>query len=221
MNLMPTPKRKWKLHAKDEDGNDVSAQVSAEFEVLIELTRLDHIAPGRISFLFLSTLFAASKAGRTDPFLIAREIEALEKNQPTGLKPPIQNRHPPLKGLWHKHHMQSDIRSMALNVQHGLKHFGIPYLREKVREAEKAGEPRFFSVEDVRPLTNDAIHGNMERLRQAEKLTGEWIVFAKHEGHNYYLSIATHDRSTHEDLRQQIDAFCCVEYPFLEKLLTD
>jgi hypothetical protein len=218
---MITPKRKWNLHAKDQEGNDVSAKVSAEFEAFIEVTHLDDIAPGRISFLLLSVLFASSKAGRTDPFLIAREIEALEKNQPTGLKPPIQNRHPPLKGLWHKHYMQSDIGSMALNLQHGLKRFGIPYLREKVREAKKAGELRYFGVEDVGPLTKDAVHGNLERLRQAEKLTGEWIVFAKHEGQNYYLTIATHDKSTHEGLRQQIDALCCREFPFLEKLLAD
>jgi hypothetical protein len=167
------------------------------------------------------SLFGAFKAGRINPFRIANEIEALEKGEPTGLKPPIQNRHPPLKGLWHKHYMQSDIRATAINVQHGLKQFGIPYLQQKVREAQEAGELRYFSVEDVGPLTRDAIHGNWERLQEAERLTGEWIVFAKHEGQNYYLSLATHDKSTHEDLRQQIDAIWCREFSFLEKLLNN
>jgi hypothetical protein len=213
--------QKWTVDAKDQDGNDISAEVSAEFQALIEATRLEYIAPGRISSLLLAVLFAAFKAGRIDPFLIAREIEALEKGEKTGLKPPIQTKHPPLKGLWHKHYMQSNIASMAINIQHGLKQFGIPYLQQKVRETKEAGELRYFSVEDVGPLTRDAVHGNLERLREAERLTGEWIVFAKHQGQNYYLSLATHDKSTHEDLRRQIDAICCREFPFLEKLITN
>lgn len=78
-----------------------------------------------------------------------------------------------------------------------------------------------MSVEDVAPLTRDVVQGNWARLREAERLTGEWIVFAKHEGQNYYLSLATHDKTTHEDLRRNIDAICCPEFPFLAKLLTD
>lgn len=213
--------RKWRFDAKDRDGNDISAEISAEFEALIEMTRLDRIAPGRVSLLLLLNLLGAFKAGRINPSRIAEEIEALEKGESTGLRPPIQNRHPPLKGLWHKHYMQSDIKAMALNVQHGLKQFGIPYLQQKVHEAKEAGELRYFSVEDVGLLTRDAVYGNWERLREAERLTGEWIVFAKHEVQNYYLSLATHDKSTHEDLRKQIDTICCREFPFLEKLLTN
>jgi hypothetical protein len=213
--------RKWKLDAKDQDGKDISAEVSAEFEAVIAATRLEQIAPGRISLLFLLSLFAAFKAGRINPFQVATEIEALEKGKSTGLKPPTQNKYPPLKGLWHKHYMQTGIGSLAINIQHGLKQFGIPYLQQKVREAQEAGEMRYFTVEDVAPLANDAVSGNWGRLREAERLTGEWIVFAKYEGLNYYLSLATHDNSTHENLRQQIEALCCREFPFLGKILAD
>jgi predicted transcriptional regulator len=52
-----------------------------------------------------------------------------------------------------------------------------------------------------------------------ERLTGEWIVFAKHEGRNYYLTLATHDKTTHEHERQQIENICYREFPFLEKIL--
>ena len=146
-----------------------------------------HIAPGRISLLFLLSVFGAYKAGRIDPAQVARELEALEKGETTGLKPPIQNRHPPLKGLWHKHYMQPGMASLAMNIQHGLKQFGIPYLQQKVREAQQAGEERYFTIEDVAPLANDAVHGDWRRLREMDRLTGEWIVFARHEGRNYYL----------------------------------
>jgi hypothetical protein len=218
---MTMNERKWKLDAKADDGTDISAEISAELEALIEATRLDDIAPGRISVLFLLDLFGAFRAGRVNPFRIATEVASLEKGESNGLKPPIQNRHEPLKGLWHKHYMQTDKRAMAINVQHGLKQFGIPYLQRKVQEAKESGEQRYFTVDDVGPLTMDAVHGNWKRLQEAEKLTGEWIVFAKHEGKNYYLCLATHDKSTHADLRQQIDAIAVREFPFLEVLLNN
>ena len=211
--------RKWNIVAKDREGNDISEQISAEFEAILQATGLEQIAPGRISLLFLLSVFGAYKAGRIDPAQVAREIEALEKGETTGLKPPIQNRHPPLKGLWHKHYMQPGMASLAMNIQHGLKQFGIPYLQQKVREAQQAGEERYFTIEDVVPLANDAVHGNWRRLREMERLTGEWIVFARHEGRNYYLTLATHDKTTHEHERQQIENICYREFPFLEEIL--
>lgn len=180
---------------------------------------MKQIAPGRISALFLLSLFGAYKAGRVNPFQVAREIEALENGETTGLKPPIQNRHPPLKGLWHKHYMQPGIASLAINVQNGLKQFWIPYLARKVREAQEAGEERYFTIDDIAPIANDVVQGNFQRLREAERLTGEWIVFAKHEGLNYYLTLETHDKTTHAHERQLIENICYHEFPFLEEML--
>jgi hypothetical protein len=213
--------REWSIQAKDQDGNDISAQISGEFEAILQATRLEQIAPGRISLLFLLSFFGAYKAGRINPFQIAREIESLEKGDTTGLKPPIQNRHAPLKGLWHKHYMQPGMASLAMNIQHGLKQYGIPYLAKKVQEAKESGEERYFTIEDVVPMANDAVQGNWQRLREAERLTGEWIVFAKHEGLNYYLTLTTHDKAMHQHDRQQIENICYREFSFLEKILRD
>ena len=52
--------------------------------------------------------------------------------------------------------------------------------KQKTREAEAAGEMRYVQEEDIAALSRDEVHGNLERLRNAEMLTGEWIVFAKH-----------------------------------------
>lgn len=216
---MNVTKRKWNLEAKDQDGNDISEQTSAELEGVVQATRLDQIAPDRISVLFLLSFFGAYKAGRINPLEVAREIEALEKGETTGLKPPIQNRYPPLKGLWHKHYMQPGIASLAINVQNGLKQFGIPYVDRKVREAQEAGEERYFTIDDIAPIANDAVQGNFQRRREAEQLTGEWIVFAKHERLNYYLTLATHDKTTHAHERQLIENICYHEFPFLEEML--
>jgi hypothetical protein len=208
--------RKWNLEAKDQHGNDISEQISNEFEAIIQATRLEQIAPGRISLLFLLSFFGAYKASRINPFQVAGEIEALEKGETTGLKPPIQNRHLPLKGLWHKHYMQPSMASLAMNIQHGLKQHGIPHLAKKVQEAKESGEERYFTIEDVVPMVNDVVHGNWRRLHETAQLTGEWIVFAKHERLNYYLTLATHDKTTHQHERRQIENICYRELPFLE-----
>jgi hypothetical protein len=205
--------RKWKLSVNPENSH-----VLEEIETLVRMVGLDDIAPRRHSALFALSIFGEFKVGRLNPFRLGQEIKALESGEANGLKPPIQSRHLPLKGLWHKHYMQPSLRSAALNVQHGLKEFGIPFFQQKIREAEAAEELRFVSPEHVKPIVTDLVEGNWKRLQAADKITGEWIVFAKYNGENYYLALATHDKSTHDDLRRRIDAICCREFPFLNNL---
>jgi hypothetical protein len=49
-------------------------------------------------------------------------------------------------------------------------------------------------------------------------MTGEWLVYAIHEGQNYYLCLGTH-KSGDDALRQQIDLICVPEFPFLKEIL--
>lgn len=190
-----------------------------EFEALIGILRLDDIAPGRFSSLLALSLYGGFKAGTLDPYRAVLEIEALENGNPSHYKDSIQNKRPPLKGLWHKHFGQLGLRPLALNVQNALKKYELPYVAEKIRQAQESGEERFFTVEDAAAIANDAVQGNYARRQKSGGLTGEWIVFAKHEGKNYYLALATHDSSTHIHIRQQIDLLCMREFPFLEDLL--
>ena len=115
--------------------------------------------------------------------------------------------------------MEDGIRSTAMNVQKGLNRHGVPLFEQRIREAEAAGEARYLSAEDNPGLVNDVIGGNPERLAATKALTGEWIVFAQHEDRNYYLCLATHERSTHDHVRRQIDAVCCLVFPFLSSVL--
>ena len=47
------------------------------------------------------------------------------------------------------------------------------------------------------------------------KLTGEWIVYAVHEGLNYYLCITSHE-SGDENIAQNIKAACLPQFSFLD-----
>jgi len=202
--------------ASTQDGKDVFA----ELQDFANGIGLEHAAPDRYSFLLVLGLFGSFKAGVLNPAKVVHEIRALEGiGPPSRLKPPIQNRYQPLKGLWHKHYLEDGIRSTAMNVQRGLNRHGIPLFEQRIREAESAGEERYMSADDIPALVNDVISGNLRRLADAEALTGEWIVFAQHEGRNYYLCLATHESNTHDYVRRQIDAICCFEFPFLSSML--
>ena len=62
---------------------------------------------------------------------------------------------------------------MAINLQKGLKWYGLPLFDQRIKEAEEAAEERYVTIEDIPSLANDAMHGNWMRLAEAEALTGE------------------------------------------------
>jgi hypothetical protein len=205
-----------KISMTAPDGTDYEAEV-------MECARaigLDQATSGRHSVLMAVHLFAATKTGMQNPARVIREIEALEGvGEPSEFKPPIQNKHPPLKNLWHKHYGQDGIPSLALNVGHGLKKFKIPLFLKRMAEAEQAGEQRLVKLEDVPALVEDLVLGNLGRLAAAEAMTGEWLIFARHQNKNYYLCLTTHDSSVHPNVRDQIDYICCKEFPWLQAVL--
>jgi hypothetical protein len=198
------------------NGEDLTGEL-ARFAGMLGL---DRAAPGRYSALLVCHLYMGMKANAIDPWKVAHEIDALEGiGRSSQLKAPIRNRFPPLKGLWHKHYQQSGIRSLAMNIQKALKRYGLPYAQQKAKEAKESGELHYFSAEDIKAISIDVVHGNYVRLGQEAAVSGEWLVFAQHEGLNYYLCLATHEKSEHPQIRNQIDLICCKEFSFLSQLL--
>jgi|GEM_PF-7021232 len=44
-----------------------------------------------------------------------------------------------------------------------------------------------MTEDDAKLIAHDVVHGNYMRRSDANQLTGEWIIYAQHEGQNYYL----------------------------------
>lgn len=180
---------------------------------------LDRKAPGRYSVLLLIQLAAGATGQGPNPAKVVREIEALDRGEAsTGTKPATCFKHPPLKGLWHKHHLVDGVGSLVLNLRNGLRTEGLPSIAKLVREAENSGEERYFTEADIRLVVHDAVLGNYERRAAANAMTGEWLIFAKHSGCNYYLALGEHT-SGDDVLRARIDATCIQEFPFLRDIL--
>jgi hypothetical protein len=186
-----------------------------------EAIGLDRVASGRYSILLLLGLYGGMKSGQLNPAKVIYEIEALEGiRERSRLKPPSVFERAPLKGLWHKHYLEDGLASMAKNLRRGIHKYGLPWLDATVADAEASGEERFFTEQDVGRLVHDVVVGNWERLNADSALTGEWIIFAQHEGKNYYLCLGRHQGGD-DFMRSQIDAVCVSEFPFLAQLLTN
>ncbi len=193
---------------------------TAEVREFMDAIGLDRVAAGRYSSFFAVQLYCQWAQGGPLPIgRVIAEIEALENpEKASATKPPVRFNRAPLKGLWHKHHPVHDLSSMATNLLNALNKYGLPKLQQKVNEAEASGEVRFFEVGDIAEIAQEAVEENYERRYDAGEMTGEWIVYAIHEGQNYYLCFGTH-KSGDEALRQQIDLTCVPEFPFLTEIL--
>jgi hypothetical protein len=170
-------------------------------------------APGRISLFLIMQLLSEEQRGNDTWVRVLHEINALEgKSQFTSrMRPTTQFNHKPLKGLWHKHFRQTDLRSLSINLLKGLRRDGLPKLEAEVSVLE---EPRDFEPADAAKIAHEAVVDNYERLLATQSLTGEWIVYSVFEGVNYYLCIASHD--TGDDVVfNWINTACTVQFPFL------
>ena len=131
----------------------------------------------------------------------------------TGTKPAQRFERLPLKGLWKKHYLIGGLRSYAVNLKAGAGKRG----REFKKIVKSRHTPDTPPQEVAKNIADDICQIYAGRA-QAQELTGEWIIFAKHEGKNYYLCLATHTQGDDEIFRMVRDG-CVGEFPFLRSLL--
>ena len=214
---MNTATKHW-FRSTDSDGNDVTSELLG----FAEFIGLERVASGRYSVLLLLALYAGMRSGQQNPPKVIHEIEALEGLRVNSRSKPasIFKRDKPLKGLWHKHYLEDGLPSMATNLRKGIARYGLPWVKNVMAEAQATGEERIVAKQDIAQIAHDAVISNWERLVADSALTGEWIVFAQHEGKNYYLCLGRH-KGGDELLRSQIDTVCVREFPFLKKILSN
>jgi hypothetical protein len=211
---MPTSSPWFKLTSND--GGDMTSEVIQ----FAEMIGIERAASGRYSILLLLALFGGAKSGKINPAKVVHEIQSLEGLcEESHLKPASLFKHAPLQGLWHKHYLQDGLPSMAINLRKGINKNGLPWLEQQIVDAKASGVDKFLTEQDCAKIAYDAVIGNWGRLVDESALTGEWIIFAKHQGKNYYLCLGEHT-SGDDMLRSQIDAVCVKEYPFLVDILT-
>lgn len=164
-----------------------------------------------------------------DTFAILDEMDFLEGIRPVSrTKPASQFTKPPLFPLWHKHfhtarHIKKncairygfdgngqgnrDFHAMVNDVAH--EYGGLPELWQK----QLAHRMTVGAYEDRVSWKNNSPDGN---------LTGDWIIFCKHEGKIFFLDIATHKEGDDpEKLLEKLSNGCAFEFPFAFQFESD
>jgi len=196
------------------DGTNTRQISQTEINEYAELHELTRIAKDRFSSLFVVNLMLLDWVNGIDPIEVVEEIKVLE-----GLRASLQTkaeskfRGKKLRGLWHKHFMPALPSVMAHNITNHLGKHGTKNLVEEIFNPNKSPVVTKDMIEE---LSHRLVVGSMEERAERDKLTGEWIVFAKEEGKNYYLGIWRHD-SGDEKIAKTIQATCTPQFQFLSK----
>jgi hypothetical protein len=185
---------------KRPDGQEIHVS-EAELAKFASDAGLDAIAVGRYSKLFVFKLLLYTKVEGTEPAFILEELKALESlpNNAIFTKPPTQFTRQPLRGLWHKHFF--DARFVPNNI---AIHMQGKRLEETVKRIFDHAKSPTVTKGMIEELAQAVSHGALQEREGQGKLTGEWIVFAKDQGKNYYLTLATHtegDQQTFDEIR--------------------
>ncbi len=195
------------------DGTEIHAPESSLIEFADEIG-LNAIAPSRYSKLFVFKLWLyVHVEGIEIPFIL-EELKALEglTNKAVATKPAAEFTRPPLKGLWHKHFFSA--RFVGYNI---ATHMLGKRLEETVRRIFDPARSPTVTRGMIEEMAHALSHGALEERERQGKLTGEWIVFAKHQGQNYYLTLDIHprDRSGDQKIYDEISRMAYAELPFL------
>lgn len=202
------PKIGFNVH----EGN---ATYRVENEELVEYAKLyglEGLIPGRYSWLFVFNLMMLERKNGVEPFSIIDEIKNLEGVGPSRqTKAASEFKGPHLKGLWHKHFFAANPSLFAHNIQNQLAGGELEKLVEEIFDPKRS---LVVTKEMISELSHRVVVESLEDRAADNKLTGEWIVFAKHQGQNYYLCTTNHD-SGDESIAQSIKAACLPQFSFL------
>lgn len=197
----------------DHDGE--RAVVSFSMDDIPELKQ--QTARGRpyAERLSLGLVFRLLTGLRAEAPYILDEIDALEGLRPgSRSKPASQFQHPPLHPLWHKHFVAPRHFVPNLGARWSTDRGGNRDLDRMIHEvAVDHGD----DVELWPGVLADRFVDGFGERSQAGKLTGDWIVFAVHQGARYYLDVAQHEEGKADraaGLLQKLKGSAQAEFPF-------
>jgi hypothetical protein len=145
----------------------------------------------RVSELVIDQL-AHSYASRTSHLHgIVDAIKALERVAPTNAKQATRFEYAPLKGLWHQHYLS------AMFLPHNLAdEMQVMGAEADKRIAEILSDELLSDHQKANLIAHDFTVGLHQRRSRENRMTGEWLVFARDSAsQNFYLAAASHAKT--------------------------
>jgi len=191
--------------------NRIPLSVLKEFS---ESIGMDCCIEGRYSSLFAFDLFRDKEKRKINPLQVMDEVRSLENaDELSQTKQAIRFKNLPLRGLWHKHYFTA--RFMVKNIENSFSGNKLTELIDQtlVRENVDCGV-----YQRVYELSDKIVRQSYEEKARLKRLTGEWIIFAKYNDENYYLSMGVHkmdDKLIYERIKEN----CFCQFPFLKSMM--
>ncbi|MGT3832139.1 hypothetical protein [Vibrio cholerae] len=192
-------------------------QVEIQDDELLRFEKVSGISykiKGNYSKLFLADLMAFHRLfgiGSDEVFMVLNDYE--KGRNRAGIKAPTPFKHPLLKGLHHIHFTSS--RYIPQNIKIGLGKNGLRNIINSVMD-DVAKSPE----QQAKEIADKVVTGTLDKRQARNKMTGEWVVYAKYNDELYYLCLAQHDDGD-QFIRDRIEQYCIDEFPFLSSLLSN
>lgn len=161
----------------------------------------------RISTVLLAQSYSYEINRVFDTFDLTHPIKVLEglsSSDSTGRAERFN--HPPLTGLYKKHFTSPRFlvknQLNFLRSKQGEHHFNNVW-----DEAAKISGSHYIDNTFTKYLTHHMVHDPIAIKSASKKMTGEWVVFHKLDGVNYYLTIAFHGE-TNDKIYKRVALAC-------------
>ncbi|PMG96788.1 hypothetical protein [Vibrio lentus] len=171
----------------------------------------------RCSERFILDLYVYANTSGLNPAVVIEEIQALESaDKQSRTKPESMFTRKPLKGLWHKHFFSSHFLAQNMLLAHGNGRIDreIEQVLAKYEGMERTVENCMAVAREVSQSSSGLFHDRQNNNR----LTGEWIVFIKHESKNYYVCIDFH-LNDDENVYGKVLLACEKDFPELKQVV--
>ncbi|APO70255.1 hypothetical protein IE4872_PC00227 (plasmid) [Rhizobium gallicum] len=145
----------------------------------------------RMSESWWRDIFVHMVAFGIDPTEIIQAVHNVEAGKPNSDVTVTKFRDESLKALWHKHYFTA--RYLPANIFPARGKNGLNTIVDEILDPVKYPVITPQAIDELAqavstlPVKNRSVDG---------KLTGEWVIFGKHDGKNYYLGLARTIAST-------------------------
>lgn len=195
-------------------GDKTEILTGADLDQYADSIGLSSIAKDRYSGALTADIYVHERFAGIEPWVIVQEVVALETGRSVrGTKPESPFKGELLRGLWHKHY--TCARFVARNM---INQLGRGKSNRIIAEVLNLESPTIITDVMINELARRLTVEQIEEREQFGELTGEWIVFAKHAGRNYYLCLATHN-SGDKAIFDRIVSACLPQFPFLSEIV--
>ncbi|HEY5602207.1 MAG TPA: hypothetical protein VIM41_03785 [Gammaproteobacteria bacterium] len=170
----------------------------------------------RISSIFVAQIYQLERNRVLNIFGIMDEVKHLEgikRSTSTGKERPFNGA--VLNGLHKKHFTDARFILKNIGIHLGYENGKTARLDLIIRQAFERNTSGYVDDDFVSYIAHHTTVGAYEE-RARKSLTGEWIVFKKHEGRNFYLTLAAHDEGD-EDIRRRVEMAYEFDFPFLQE----